>query len=164
MKNFVALATLFVAVHLLGETTSKTLVQTTPSATVSPPPPVVPAKPGVKKDEKPKPPKEPVIEGVTLPRSNGTFLGFQVVGGQIKVSFYDKKKKPMPVDVSRGFARWPNPRGPGQLSTPLIPGGTALVGSKPALPPYNYSISFNLLQGEGEDAKVVETYMVPFRG
>ena len=34
------------------------------------------------------------IEGMTLNRANGTFLGLTVEGGQWKLRFYDEKKKP----------------------------------------------------------------------
>lgn len=130
--------------------------------------PAEPAKPGVagktpaKKDEKKE--VEPKIPGMTIARSNGTFLGLEVVGGNFKLSFYDKKKKAMAVDVTRATARWANPRAPGDNRTVLNVSGTALVGAKPVLPPFNFNVYLTLLQGEGEEAKAVESYTVPFRG
>ncbi len=121
-----------------------------------------PVKPAPKKEEKKE--KEPVIPGMTIPRANGTFLGFEVSGGKFKLSFYDKKKKPMAVDVSGGLARWANVRGPGDIRSPMTISGTALITAKPAVPPFSYNVFVTLLQGEGDDAKAVETYTVQFRG
>lgn len=112
----------------------------------------------VKKEELPK------IPGMEIPRPNGTFLGLEVVGGNFKLTFYDKKKKAMSVDVTRATARWPNPRSPGDNRTVLNGNGTALVGAKPVLPPFNFNVFLTLLKGEGEEAKAVENYTVAFRG
>ena len=117
-----------------------------------------PAKKEVKKEELPK------IPGMEIARPNGTFLGLEVVGGNFKLTFYDKKKKAMGVDVTRATARWPNPRSPGDNRTVLNGNGTALVGAKPVLPPFNFNVFLTLLKGEGEEAKAVETYTVAFRG
>jgi hypothetical protein len=164
-------AVLFAVSHAFAASTGITLVQKNPPTETKPvevkptevqptPPPV---KPVVKKDEKPKL-KEPVIPGITIVRANGTFIGFEAVGGKFKLSFYDKKKKPMAVDVSGGLAHWANVRGPGDVRSPLSVSGTALITDKPAIPPFNYNVFVTLLQGEGENAKAVETYTVVFRG
>lgn len=116
------------------------------------------AKTEVKTEELPK------IPGTEIPRANGTFLGLEVVGGNFKLTFYDKKKKPMSIDVTRATARWPNPRAPGDNRTVLNGSGTALVGSKPVLPPFIFNVFLTLLKGEGDQAKAVETYVVAFRG
>lgn len=127
----------------------------------------VPAKPGAKattpakKEEKKE--EEPKIPGTTIVRPGGTFLGLEVVGGQFKLSFYDKKKKPETVDVTRATARWPNPRGPGDYRTVLNPSGQALVGSKPVTPPYVFNVYLTLLQGDGDEAKAVENYVVQLK-
>jgi hypothetical protein len=117
------------------------------------------AAPTVKKEE-----PLPKIPGTEIARPNGTFLGLEVVGGNFKLTFYDKKKKPMAIDVTRATARWPNPRAPGDNRTVLNGSGTALVGSKPVVPPYTFNVYLTLLQGEGETAKAVENYVVQFRG
>jgi hypothetical protein len=161
MKTLVAFAAVLFAVsHVVGASTGVTLVQSTEVKPAEAKPTPV-AKPAVKKEEKPK---EPVIPGMTIVRPNGTFIGFEVVGGKFKLSFYDKKKKLMPIDVTGGLARWPNARGPGDNRSPLNPSGTALISAKTALPPFNYNIYITLLKGEGEDAKAAETYTVMFRG
>ena len=118
-----------------------------------------------KKDDKKKPAPEPIIPGLTIARANGTFLGLEVAGGNFKLSFYDKKKKPMAPDVSRATARWPNRRSDaGDNRTVLNPGGNALVGAKPVVPPFNFLVRLTLLQGEGDDTKTVESYAVDFHG
>ena len=105
-----------------------------------------------------------IIPGTTIARANGTFLGLEVVGGNFKLTFYNKKKKPMAMDVTRATARWPNPRSPGDNRTVLNGSGNALVGAKPDLPPFTFNVYLTLLQGEGDEAKAVETYTVGFRG
>src|SRR5690606_36335454 len=54
------------------------------------------------------------IEGTEIARPDGTFLGLTLVDGKFKLTFYNDKKKPMPVNVLRAVARWPNIHGPGQ--------------------------------------------------
>ena len=126
--------------------------KTTPAATK--------AAPAVKKEA-----PLPTIPGTVINRPNGNFLGLEVVGGNFKLSFYDKKHKPMAVDVTRATARWPNPRAPGDNRTVLnVSGASALVGQKPVVPPFNFTVFLTLLQGEGDEAKAVESYPVPFKG
>jgi hypothetical protein len=117
-----------------------------------------PVKPSLKKEEKKE--QEPKIPGTVIARANGTFLGLEVVSGNFKLTFYDKKKKPMNVDVTRATARWPNPRSPGDNRTVLNGAGTSLVGAKPVLPPFTFNVYLTLLQGE----EAVESYVVAFRG
>jgi hypothetical protein len=117
----------------------------------------------VKKVEK-KLASEPKIPGLTIVRPNGTLLGLEVAGGNFKLSFYDKKKKPMAPDVTRATARWPNSRGPGDLRTVLNVSGNALVSEKPVPPPYVFRVYLTLLQGEGAEAKAVENFIVQFQG
>ncbi len=108
--------------------------------------------------------EEPVIPGTSVKRENGTWIGLEVVGGNFKLSFYDKKKKTMTPDISRASARWPNPRAPGDNRTMLNPSGNALVGAKPVLPPFTFNVYLTFLQGEGDEAKAVESFVIPFRG
>jgi hypothetical protein len=119
------------------------------------------AAPAVKK-EAPLPP----IPGTVINRPNGTFLSLEVVDGNFKLSFYDKKHKLMAVDVTRATARWPNMKSatPGQFRTVLNGSGTALVGQHPVFPPYTFNVFLTLLQGEGDEAKAVENYTVAFKG
>ena len=123
-----------------------------------------PAKTTPAKKEEKKKEELPKIPGTVINRPNGTFLGLEVVGGNFKLTFYDKKHKPMAVDVTRATARWPNPRAPGDNRTVLNGSSTALVGAKPVIPPYNFNVFLTLLAGEGEEAKAVENYTVAFKG
>lgn len=121
-----------------------------------------PAAPGT--TVQPKKEEEPKIPGTVVTRADGTFLGLEVVGGNFKLSFYDKKKKLVPPAVTRASARWPNPRGPGDFRTVLNPSGNALVGSKPVIPPFTFNVYLTLLKAEGDTETTVESFVVPFRG
>jgi hypothetical protein len=130
------------------------------------PPPAKPAVPGAKPATPavPKKEEEPKIPGTVVTRADGTFLGLEVVGGNFKLSFYDKKKKLTPPTVTRASARWPNTRGPGDFRTILNSSGNALVGSKPVVPPFTFNVYLTLLKAEGDTETAVETLVVPFRG
>ena len=177
MKKLTAVVAvgLFTACFLSAQTTPTTqtapATQTLPAAKTDPKTDSKPAtkgttaKPADKAVPKPAPKaEEPKIPGTTINRANGTFLGLEVVGGNFKLTFYDKKKKAVPPDVTRVSARWPNPRAPGDNRTMLNPSGTALVGSKPVLPPFTFNVYLTFLQGEGDAEAATESYVVPFRG
>ena len=123
------------------------------------------AKTPAKKDDKKKV-EEPKIPGITLTRANGSLLGLEIVGGKLKLSFYTAKKKPMAVDVTRANARWPNLKSAttGDYRTVLNGSGTALIGERPIMPPFAFNVYVNLIQGEGETAKTVESFVVPLHG
>ena len=122
-------------------------------------PMITKAKVEAKKEEEPK------IPGATIARANGTFLGLEVANGNFKLSFYDKKRKPAAIDVTRATARWPNMHDDtGDNRTVLNPSGSALVGSKPVLPPYTFNVFITLLAGDGDQTEAVESYAVPFQG
>jgi hypothetical protein len=123
-------------------------------------------KPGAPKQDTKKEDEIGVIEGMTLARPNGHFLGLKLEGGKYKLTFYDKKKKPEKVDVTRATARWPNMHGPGDHRTVLNPAGdgTYLMGAQFVRGPYAFKLFITLLRGEGNEAVGVETYTVDFRG
>lgn len=110
--------------------------------------------------------EEPKIPGQTIERGDGTYLGIGLDGNQFKLTFYDAKKKPMKPNVTRAAARWPNIRGSGDNRTVLNPSpdGMALMGVKIVLPPYNFNLYLTLLQGEGDNAEAVGTFVVKFSG
>lgn len=118
-----------------------------------------PAKTEAKKEE-----ELPKIPGTVIVRPNGSKLGLEVVGAKFKLTFYDKKHKPMAMDVTRATARWPDPRASGDNRTVLNGSGSELIGAKPVIPPFNFNVYLTLLQGEGELSKAVENYVVPFKG
>lgn len=130
-------------------------------------PPAKPAAPAVKGKAKPAEatkPEEPKIPGIVIARPDGTFLSFELVGGNFRLSFYDAKKKAMAPNVTRATARWANPQGPGDSRCVLNPNGSnALVGNKLVVGPYVFNVYLTLLQGEGEESKAVESHVVPFR-
>ncbi|RXK55078.1 hypothetical protein ESB00_04030 [Oleiharenicola lentus] len=117
------------------------------------------AAPGAKEEEM------GVIEGTTIARANGHFLGLKLDGGKYKLTFYDKKKKPEKVDVTRATARWPNMHGPGDNRTILnVAGdGTFLMGAQFVRGPHSFKLFITLLRGEGDQATAVENYTVDFR-
>lgn len=121
-----------------------------------------PAKSPAKKEAVKK--EEPKIEGTVLNRPDGTFLGLTLQDGKYKLSFYDKDKKPMPVNVLRGVARWPNPHGPGQNRTVLnrAGDGTYLLGALFVRGPHSFRLMLTLVKSE--DGQDVENYSLDFRG
>lgn len=110
--------------------------------------------------------EEAKIEGTVLNRPNGRFLGLTLQDGKYKLTFYDDKKKPEKVDVTRATARWPNKHGPGDNRTVLNPAGdgTYLMGAQFVRPPYSFKLFLTLLKGEGDAVVAVENYTVDFRG
>ena len=167
MKSIAVTLLVLFAASVLSAQKSPVAQATDPKATaietVAPKAPAGKAATTAKKVEKKKE-ELPKIPGTVVNRPNGTFLGLEVVGGNFKLTFYDKKHKPMAVDVTRATARWPNPRSPGDNRTVLNGSGSALVGAKPVVPPYTFNVYLTLLVGEGEGAKAVENYTVAFRG
>lgn len=109
--------------------------------------------------------EEPKIEGTVLNRPDGTFLGLTLVEGKFKLAFYDKEKKPMPVNVLRATARWPNPHGPGQNRAVLNPAGdgTYLLAPQFVRGPYAFKLFLTLVTSE-DPAAPTENYTVNFRG
>lgn len=101
----------------------------------------------------------PVIEGYEIARPSGGFLGLQVVGGNFQLSFYDAKKKAVPVEARRATARWNPPQKFGSAFAVLNPNGdgSALVGNKFVRPPLNFIVYLTLLNDKGE---AIESYPV----
>jgi hypothetical protein len=153
MKKLAATLALLLSVSVLHAQAPAPAAPAKPAAPAA----KTPAKKEVKKEELPK------IPGINIARPNGTWLGLEVVDTKFKLSFYDAKKKLMPMDVTRATARWPNPRSPGNNFTVLNGSGSALFGVKPVLPPFVFNVYLTLLRGEGDDAQAVENYTVQFR-
>jgi hypothetical protein len=166
MKTKVAfVGLLFVANLMQAQPAPKPAEPATPVAKSEVTSKTAPAKaPGAKDKKVTKEEPPPKIPGVEIARPNGTFLGLEVVGGTFKLTFYDKKKKPMAIDVTRATARWQDPRAPRANHTVLNGSGTALIGQNPVVPPFTFNVYLTLLQGEGDGAKAVENYVVPFHG
>lgn len=126
--------------------------------------PAAPAKADAKKAPEPK------IDGITVVRPNGTFLGVSLEGGTFKLSFYDKQKKKGKPDVPRAAARWnpSNKTGSDRIILNASADGLALVGSKPVRPPYVFKLYLTLLKSDpvaGSDGaeQATESYVIDFR-
>ncbi|HUJ45180.1 MAG TPA: hypothetical protein VLW52_16415 [Opitutaceae bacterium] len=114
--------------------------------------------------KKPAPPEpEGKISGLAVARPNGGFLGILVEEGKFKISFFDAKKKPVPVDVARATARWPVHYKVYDERAVLNPtaDGMALTSPPFVRPPYIFKLYLSLFVEGSEDA--VENYVVDFR-
>jgi hypothetical protein len=102
------------------------------------------------------------IDGVTIPRPNGTFLGLQIVNSNFVLSFYNAKKRKIAPDVTRATLRWPVKYQPADERAVLNPGsdGTSLTSPKTVRPPHQFRATLNLFV-EGNDS-AVETYAVDY--
>lgn len=118
-----------------------------------------PATPG-----KPLEKEEPPIPGIVIQRStgDGKQLGLTLVNGSFKISFYDKKRKAIPVDVARARLNWQSKQRaiPDVTVLNVLDGGKALGGGKPVHAPYVFVLRIALLNGEGNDEQSVENYTV----
>lgn len=102
------------------------------------------------------------IEGLTIARPNGTFLGLQVVNGNFVLTFYGKDKKKAKVDVLRATLRWPVKYQPADERTVLNPAGpNTLTSAKAVRPPLNFKVYLGLFVS-GSDA-AAESYVVDYR-
>jgi len=88
-----------------------------------------------------------VIEGLEIPRANGTFLGVRLQGVQLKITFYDAKKKKVAADAVRIAARWQDHK---PRRAVLLPSDSSTLLSPPVFKqPYDYRI-FLLLIGAND--------------
>jgi hypothetical protein len=105
--------------------------------------------------------EEPKIDGLTIPRANGTFLGLQVVNGNFVHTFYDKEKKKAAVDAARATVRWPVKYQPADERTVLNPGGpNTLTSGKLVRPPLNFRVYLALFREGSDDA--LESFVVEY--
>ncbi len=105
------------------------------------------------------PAPEPKIPGFVISRANGGYLSLLVdENGNLRLTFYDAKKKAAPVDVARARARWSVRYKATDVRTVLIPtaDGSALTSPLVVRPPYIYRIYLSLFVDGSEEA--VESY------
>ena len=105
------------------------------------------------------PAPEPKIPGFVISRRDGGFLSLLVDdNGNFRLTFYDAKKKAVPVDVARARARWSVRYKATDERTVLIPtaDGSALTSPLVIRPPYIYRIYLSLFVEGSEEA--VENY------
>ncbi len=137
---------LVVLATLLISAQGGVFAQTTPApptANADPAPPATPAAPTAPAAE-----DIGVIEGVTVPRPNGGFLGLRTEGVVLSVTFYNKNKKPVPADAMRITARWHDTQ---NRNTVLLPSAPETLSSPGVIRrPFNYIVYFVLIGPEGE--------------
>ncbi|HVS53630.1 MAG TPA: hypothetical protein VHD62_14845 [Opitutaceae bacterium] len=118
-----------------------------------------------KKDKDAKKEEPAKIEGVPISRGDRGFLGVRIVDGNLRVTFYDAKKKPMAPDVVRAIAHWPVKYQSTDERTVLNPGGDehSLMSAKVVKPPYAFKL-FITLMTTGPDGNEVasENYTLDF--
>lgn len=102
------------------------------------------------------------VDGIAIPRPNGTFLGLQIANNNFVLSFYDAKKRKIAPDVTRATLRWPVKYQPADERAVLNPGsdGTSLTSPKTIRPPHQFRAMLNLFVEGNESA--VETYAVDY--
>jgi len=161
MRTLLVAASLGIAVPLSAQDTTavpppKPDTTKKPDANKNTPP-----APNAKKPANPEP--EPQIPGIIMLRAKGGYLGILVENGNFKLSFYDAKKKPAPVDVTRATARWPVKYKLGDERTVLNPSGdgTTLTSGTFVHPPYVFKLYLSLFVEGSNDA--VENYVIDFR-
>ncbi len=105
------------------------------------------------------------IPGVTIPRDNGGFLGVEIdSNSNFKVSFYDKDKVPVAIDVASATIRWHSSNTKKQEFVALSPGGDgkSLTSSKIVRRPWTFTLSILLFVAGNNNA--TETYTVDYNG
>lgn len=117
------------------------------------------AAPAAKKAKDEAPAK---VEGISISRPDGSFLGLQLVNNNFVLTFYDKEKKKMAPDVAMAVARWPVKYQKIDERTALTPGadGTSLMSPFFVRPPHNFRLYLGLFKAGSQDA--VEDYVVEF--
>lgn len=139
-----------------GVTLDLTIPAPTPLVTPTPSAKPTPTKAPVPAATDPKKETIPAIPGLTLTRGDGRFLGVEMQGVQMKVTFYDAKKKKVAADAVRISAHW---RDVGKdRNTVLLPGAPEVLISPAVLrKPHDYRVTLVLM---GPDDTVLETFHV----
>jgi hypothetical protein len=113
-----------------------------------------------------KPPATKVkheIPGVTVPRANGGFLGVEIdSNSNFKISFYDKDKVPVAVDVASATVRWHASNTKSQEFVGLTPGGDGkcLASPKVIRRPWTFKLTILLFAAGNNDP--VESYTIDY--
>lgn len=107
---------------------------------------------------------EPIgkVDGLSIPRPSGGFLGLQIVNNHFVLSFYNAKQRKTAPDVARATVRWPVKYQPNDDRAVLNPGsdGTSLTSGKTVRPPHTFKVALSLFVEGSEDA--VESYSVDY--
>jgi len=105
--------------------------------------------------------EEPKIEGMTLNRPNGSFMGFNFVGNNVVLTFYDEKKKKVKANVNRAIVRWEMKRKTGTDQLVLTPtgDGSALTAAKIVPPPHTLRFTLLLFVDGNEQSVESQSFM-----
>jgi hypothetical protein len=124
-----------------------------PLVVVAQTPPPKP-KPAAPKKEKAEPPAK--IDGITIARADGRFLGLTVSGVQFNLRFYDAKKKPEKPDAATAAARWTPVNVRATQRVILNPSANGMVLVSPGLvkPPLTFQVFFTLFTADGQTMDV----------
>jgi hypothetical protein len=126
-------------------------------------------KPDEKKKEPEKKKDETIgkIDGIEIKRGSG-FMGVAVVGGNFKITFYDAKKKPVPVppEIARAVLRWQVKYQPQDERVVLNPteDNKALTSPKVIKAPLVFKLFITMIASGGGDESASESYPIDFRG
>lgn len=118
-----------------------------------------PKKAGAEKSAKKEEEPPPKIDGVEIQRGEAGFLGLQIVDANFRLSFYDKKKKPIPVDVTQAVLRWQPTYQKAEERVLLERSGDGkfLTSSRVIRPPHSFKLSIVLFKSPAPDAEAVAT-------
>ena len=143
-------------VALLGLLVTANLVCGQPPAAPAAPTPAAPGKPPEK--------EEPPIPGIVIARSTGKGdqLGLTIVDGTFRLTFYDKKRKKIPVDVDVARGWWQGKQRVirDQVNMTVMSDGKSMGGGGPVHPPYAFVLHLSLIKGSGDSEVAVENYTV----
>jgi hypothetical protein len=95
------------------------------------------------------------IQGMVLTRPAGDFLGVELDGIALKVTFYDAKKKKTPADAVRIAARWASKVRSDTVLLPISP--ETLISPAVLRPPQNYIVTIVLI---GANDQVLDQHRV----
>lgn len=103
-----------------------------------------------------------VLPGIVQPRADG-YISLRVEGGNWLLAFYDSKKKPLPLDVQRGTARWNPAQKTGDAFCVLNPGSESntLVGNRFVQAPRIFKVFVTLTKDENTKENFVFDYREP---
>lgn len=103
--------------------------------------------------------EEAKIEGHAISRANGHYLGVELDGLRLRVTFYGPDKKKETADASRIAVRWDHPRQTGGFKNAVLTPESAEALASPGvfMPPHTYNVFLVLI---GADEKPIENFVV----
>jgi hypothetical protein len=103
------------------------------------------------------------IEGTTLTRAKGGFLGFTIKDNNFVLTFFDADKHKTAPDVALATVRWPVKYQPGDEHAVLnpAPDGVSFTSPRVVRAPHNFKVYLSLFVANSDDA--VESYVFDYR-